>query len=242
AALAGPLDVAVFLTGVGAGLTLELARRTGREEDLRAALDAGRVIARGPKPRATLRAAGVRVDEVADPPHATAIRDALLAGGVAGRRILLQAYGAPVDEVAGPLRDAGAEVTVVSPYQGGWPDDQGPAQELARAAAAGELDALTFTSAQAARQFVVLAECAGVDVEALRASGVTIAAVGPVTRAALEAAGLPVHVEPENARMGAMYHALAAVLPSRAPMCTDHTRDGTGISAGPSEVPETPPS
>jgi uroporphyrinogen-III synthase len=211
-ALAAPLDLAIFLTGVGARLTIELAGRAGREPLLREALERATVIVRGPKPRRALRAAAVRVDRVADPPSAVLIRDELLREPLEGRRVLLQGYGEDVERLAGPLREAGAEVIAIHPYAAGWPRDPAPAQALARAAATGELAAMTFTSAQAARQFAALAEDAGVGPEELRAGGALIAAVGPVTRAALEAAGLTVDVEPERSRMGAMYHALAAAL------------------------------
>jgi len=213
-ALAGRLDWVVFLTGVGARLTIELAARRGSEERLRDALAAAQVVVRGPKPRRALRAAEVRVDRVADPPSAVLIRDELLREPLTGRRVLLQGYGDDVERIAAPLRGAGAEVIVIHPYAAGWPADPTPAQELAREAAAGGLAALTFTSAQASRQFIALAEDAGVGPAELRARGALIAAVGPVTRAALEAAGVVVDVEPERSRMGALYHALAAALAS----------------------------
>ena len=51
------------------------------------------------------------------------------------------------------------------------------------------MDALTFTTARAGQQFLAIAETAGVDVADLQGGGALIAAVGPVTRAALEAEG-----------------------------------------------------
>jgi uroporphyrinogen-III synthase len=213
-ALAGPLDWVVFLTGVGARLTIELAARRGLEARLRDGLARAQVIARGPKPRRALRAAEVRVDRMADPPSALLIRDELLREPLDGRRVLLQGFGEDVERIAAPLRLAGAEVIVIHPYAAGWPGDPTPAQELAREAAAGRLAAITFTSAQAARQFVALAEDAGVGPAELRAGGALIAAVGPVTRAALEAGGVAVDIEPERSRMGTLYRAVAAALTS----------------------------
>lgn len=215
AALAPPPDVAVFLTGAGVELTLAAARRTGHEERLRAALEGCRVVARGPKPRRALRAAGIRLDWLADPPRATLIRDRLLADGVAGRRVLVQGFGPPPGDLVEPLERAGGRVRVLSPYAAGWPDDPAPAQGLATAAAAGRLDALTFTSAQAARQFVVLAEAAGIDAADITRGGALVASVGPVTSAALEAEGLPVDVEAPAQKMGSLYHALALALTRR---------------------------
>jgi uroporphyrinogen-III synthase len=151
---------------------------------------------------------------MADPPSAVLIRDELLREELAGRRLLVQGYGDDVERLAGPLRAAGADVVVIHPYAAGWPADPAPAQELAQQAADGRLAAITFTSAQSARQFAALAEDAGIGPAELRAGRALIAAVGPVTRAALQAAGLRVDVEPEKSRMGALYHALAAALTS----------------------------
>lgn len=211
-ALAGPVDIAVFLTGAGASLALEAADGAGVGDDLRAALRSARVIARGPKPRRALRAAGVRIDWMADPPRMTVIRDALLAAGVAGRRIMVQGFGPPPEDLVDPLTEAGAEMVVLSPYAAGWPSDPAGAMDIAREVRDGTIDAITFTSARAARQFVALADECGVDATTIRDSGVLVAAVGPVTRAALNDAGVTVHVEPERARMGAMYRALAGAL------------------------------
>jgi len=214
--LAGPLDAAVFLTGVGAELTLALAERLGRAAPLRAALERAWVVARGPKPRRALRAAGVRIDWVADPPRAAIIRDRLLARPLAGRRVLVQGYGPPPDELAAPLRAAGASVAVLSPYAATWPDDPGPVTALAAEAVAGTIDAITFTSALAATQFAALTEAAGHDPADIRAGGALVAAIGPVTREALEREGLRVDLEPTQARMGTLYRELAVALSERA--------------------------
>lgn len=215
AALDGSLDQAVFLTGVGAELTVALAGRLGREEALRAALGGARVVARGPKPRRALRALGVAIDWVADPPRTSVIRDALTARPVSGQRILVQGFGPEPDELTEPLRRAGAQVVVLCPYAGAWPQDPAPAQALARAAAAGELDALTFTSAQSASQFAALAERVGIGPAELARGGAIMASVGPVTSAALRRAGLQVGVEADPPRMGALYRALADALAGR---------------------------
>lgn len=210
--LSEPVDVVVFLTGVGARLIYDYAQRIGRERDLRARLARATVVARGTKPRRALRAVAVDVDLLVDPPLTTAVRDALLAGPVAGRRFFVQGFGPEPTDLTVPLRDGGADVLLVSPYAASLPDDTAPAEDLARRALHGDLAAVTFTSALAARQFVAIAEAAGVDADALNACPALIVAVGPVTADALRADGLRVDVEPATPRMGAMYHALAAAL------------------------------
>jgi uroporphyrinogen-III synthase len=213
--LSEPVDVIVFLTGVGARLIFEHAARAGREDDLRRRIAGARIVARGTKPRRALRALGIELDEVIDPPVTAAVRDRLLREPLAGRRVFVQGFGPDPTELTDPLAAAGAAVWSMSPYGAALPDDTEPAAALAREAAAGTLAAITFTSALAARQFAAIADHAGIDPGAVRASATLVVAVGPVTREALAAEGLPPDVEPETPRMGAMYQSLAAALRGR---------------------------
>lgn len=213
--LAAPLDTAVFVTGVGARHLLEAAIREGMIAPVLAALRTARVIARGTKPRRVLRELGVPVHWTASPAESRVIRDVLLAEPVAGRRILVQCAGGSPDIMIAQLRAAGADVVEAHPYEIDVPPDARAAVSLAQDAVAGRLDALTFTSAHAVHGFVALAERAGIDVAAIGTQGALIVAVGPVTRDALLDHGLPVHVEPGTARMGAMFRELATALSLR---------------------------
>ena len=215
-ALAAPLDAAVFMTGVGTAHLAGVARRMGAAERLLAALAAARVIARGAKPRRALRALGIEADWVADPPEGRTIRETLLREGVAGRRVLVQCAGAALDPIVPRLRAAGASVVAVHPYDIEAPADAGAAVAMAREAIAGDLEAITFTSAHAVNGFVALAERTGLDPSRIAGSPALLVAVGPVTADALRAHGLPVNVEPATPRMGAMFQALAARLAERA--------------------------
>lgn len=231
--LAAPLDSAVFVTGVGARHLLDAATRTDMIEPLLVALRAALVVVRGTKPRRVLREFAIPVAWTAAPAESRVIRDALLAEPLAGRRILVQCAGATADAMIAPLRAAGACVVEANPYAIDVPPDARGAIGLANDAARGRLDALTFTSAHAVHGFVALAERAGVDVRAIGTGGALIVAVGPVTRDALREHGLPVHIEPETPRMGAMFQELAAAFALR-------DRSGSGFptsSARSSTVP-----
>jgi uroporphyrinogen-III synthase len=210
--LASRLDIAVFLTGVGARRLFGAAARSDMLAAVMAHLRAARVIVRGTKPRRVLREFDVPIEWTASPAESRVIRDALLAEGVADRRILVQCAGAAPDAMIDALRAAGAQVVAAHPYAIDTPPDAAAALRLATEAAAGRLDALTFTSAHAVHGFVGLAERAGVDLDSVGTAGTLIVAVGPVTRDALLGFGLPVHVEPEVPRMGAMFRDLAAAL------------------------------
>lgn len=208
-ALAEPLDIAVFLTGVGARHLFTAAGRSGHGDVLHRAITAARVVVRGSKPRGALRQLGVAPDWVADPAHTGVVQHHLLSGApLRGRRILLQCAGAEPEPMADALQDAGARVFAVHPYAIGISRDTRRAENLARDTAAGRLDALTFTNARAVEGFIAIAERAGIDLDAIASGSVTIAAVGPSTAGVLRAHGLTVAVEPDTPRMGAMYRAL----------------------------------
>ncbi len=62
------------------------------------------------------------------------------------KRVALQEYGRPSQELIDGLIARGAEVTSVPVYQWDLPDDLGPLREAVRRLAAGEIDVLLLTS------------------------------------------------------------------------------------------------
>lgn len=212
-----PIDDAVFMTGIGTRLVFETAGALGALPAFVGAVSRACVFVRGTKARAALRTHGITWTMTADPPLSSTIRDELLRLGVRGRRILIQADGGDDEPLVHELIGLGASVIHARPYRSEPPADLGPAEDLIRRVAAGELDALTFTSAQAAQAFELIAGVATIDISTLATGRTLIVSVGPVTSDALRAAGLPVHVEPDTPRMGAMYRALARRLAPRRP-------------------------
>lgn len=210
-------DVAVFLTGVGAATLLEAARQRGRETDLRAVLQSARVAARGPKPTAVLRHAGVRIDLLAPLPHTTAaLLAAMDAWDLAGQRVTVQLYGGePTDFLAG-LAARGAVVVTVAPYRWAPPLDEAPVLMLIDGLRAGRVDALIGTSAAQVDYLFGIAEAHGQTL-ALRQglAGIVVAAQGPVCAAAFARHGVPVTLTPPTGHMGALVLALADHLAGR---------------------------
>jgi hypothetical protein len=92
-------------------------------------------------------------------------------------------------------------------------------RRLVRSVVAGTVDAVTFTSAPAAASLLTVADELGLRAELVAAltSGVLPVAVGPVTAAPLDAAGVP-SVQPERARLGALAREVVARLPERTPV------------------------
>ncbi len=216
---AGGADVIAFLTGVGARAVLDLAAREGQADALARALGRMLVAARGPKPVAVLRAAGVRVDVTPDPPTSEALLAALARRGLAGTTVAVQLAGDEPAALLDGLRAHGAAVLDIPLYEWALPESLEPLERLVRDVIAGGVDVVAFTSSPQVKHLFVVARRLGLDDQlaaALRGR-VTVAAIGPVCRAALAEHGIAPTVEPDKGTMGALVHAIAARLESREP-------------------------
>ncbi|AEV83462.1 uroporphyrinogen III synthetase [Actinoplanes sp. SE50] len=205
----------VATTGFGFRGWLEAAEGWGLAETLREALRAAKIIARGPKPCGAIRAAGLSEDWAAKTEASEEVLERLLHDGVAGRKIVVQEHGEPQTEFVNALRAAGAAVVEVPVYRWALPADTTPVRRLAEQVAAGQIDAVTFTSAPAVKAFLQIAGETGVDVPAAFRDGTLAACVGPVTAAPLVERDVPV-VMPERFRLGALIKTVTDELPRRA--------------------------
>lgn len=213
--LEAPVDVVVLTTGIGTRSWFAAAESVGLDDDLRAALNASRVVVRGPKALHAARAEGLNVTWSAPSETNREVVANLAAAGVSGQRIAVQRDGGePV--VAAALRDVGAhEVIDVPVYRWSMPPDPAPALRLLDLAVQGQLDAVTFTSAHAVHNAFELAPSPGALAEAFNRHTVAVA-VGPVTAQALHEAGVETVLEPERARLGSMVLAVAKALTAKA--------------------------
>ncbi|RKE19301.1 uroporphyrinogen-III synthase [Streptomyces sp. TLI_171] len=217
ALIADPPDLAVATTGIGFRGWLEAAEGWDLGDDLRDALGTASVLARGPKAKGAIRAAGLRESFSAATESSAEVLSHLLDQGVDGRRIAVQLHGAPLPGFVESLRTAGAEVVEVPVYRWLPPADLGPLDRLLDATCAGALDAVTFTSAPAAISLFDRAAERGRTAEVLHAlrRDVLAVCVGPVTAAPFDERDIPT-VWPERMRLGAMVQTLTAALPERA--------------------------
>lgn len=215
--LAGPVDIAVATTGIGFRGWLEAAEGWGLGDPLRAALGTATVLARGPKAKGAVRAAGL-VERWSPVSESNAeMLDHLLESGVDGKRIAVQLHGEPLRYFVDALCDAGADVVQIPVYRWTEPVDSAPLHRMIDTVLAGQLDALTFTSAPAAASLLRAAERLGtLDrlLDALRRN-VLVACVGPITAGPMTRAGVPV-IQPDRGRIGALVRELVVALPARA--------------------------
>ncbi|MDK3258030.1 uroporphyrinogen-III synthase [Blastococcus capsensis] len=218
--LAAPVDLAVATTAVGFRGWLEAADEWGLP--LVAHLSRARVLARGPKARGAVRSAGL-VDAWSPGSESSGeVLEHLLSGTegpLEGRRIAVQLHGDPLPELVSGLRDAGAEVLPVPVYRWLPPEDVAPLHRLVGTIVAGEVDAVTFTSAPAAASLLQVAEDLDRREALVAAFGgrVLAVAVGTVTGGPLEAAGIA-YVHPERARLGPLAREVVAGLSGRDPV------------------------
>lgn len=212
-----PVDIAIATTGIGFRGWLEAADGWGIGDELRVVLGKATVLTRGPKAKGAVRAAGLVEKWAPDSESSAEVLDYLLESGVDGKRIAVQLHGEPLWEFVDTLRAAGAEVVEIPVYRWTAPADPAPLERLLDTLLAGQLDAITFTSAPAAASVLRAAEAGGrlePLLEALRC-GVLAMCVGPITAGPLGRVGVPV-VQPERARIGSLVRQLAVALPARA--------------------------
>ncbi|GAC1517249.1 MAG: uroporphyrinogen-III synthase [Gemmatimonadaceae bacterium] len=214
----GLVDVVVVLTGVGCRLLFAAADRLGRDAQLRSALGAVTVVARGPKPAAALRARGVRPSiDTCSPFTTTELLEALRPVDLTGRRVSVIAYGERSEELDSALRARGAITDTVQLYEWRLPDDTAPLRSLVGELVAGRVDAIAFTSqVQARHLFAIASEMHERDalVHALRCT-TAVASIGPTCTAALDALGVPPHVTANPPKMRPMITALTEYLAIR---------------------------
>ncbi|MDX2526604.1 uroporphyrinogen-III synthase [Streptomyces europaeiscabiei] len=210
-------DIVIATTAIGFRGWIEAADGWGLGEALLDRLRGVEVLARGPKVKGAIRAAGLTEEWSPSSESMAEVLDRLLEQGVEGRRIAIQLHGEPLPGFVESLRAAGAEVVGVPVYRWMPPEDITPVDRLLDSAVGRGLDALTFTSAPAAASLLTRAEDRGLLPELLNALNhdVLPACVGPVTALPLQAHGVDT-VQPERFRLGPLVQLLCQELPGRA--------------------------
>ncbi|MFJ9853505.1 uroporphyrinogen-III synthase [Streptomyces sp. NPDC101150] len=210
-------DVVVATTAIGFRGWVEAAEGWGLGEALLERLAGVELLARGPKVRGAIRAAGLHEKWSPASESMAEVLDRLLAEGVSGRRVAIQLHGELLPGFVEALRAGGAEVVGVPVYRWMPPEDIGPVDRLLDAVIGRGVDAVTFTSAPAAASLLRRAEERGIQEEVLAAlrQEVLAVCVGPVTALPLQAHDVPTH-QPERFRLGPLVQLLCHELPGRA--------------------------
>lgn len=208
--IANPVDVVVVTTGIGFRGWLDTAETNGLGDELIEALANTRLIARGPKARGALQAAGLIPDWVAESETSAEIADFLCTEGVSGLSIAVQHHGAGDDGLESRLFEHGAHPFGLIVYRWGPPPDKHAVDDSVRATAVGAFDAVVFTSAPAAAAWLASVDEAEAREPILRLAKdgkLLMAAVGPVTAEPLRVAGFEPLV-PDRGRLGSLVRAI----------------------------------
>jgi uroporphyrinogen-III synthase len=204
----GEFDMVIAMTGVGLAFLRDAVAAQSSVGRFAAALRCATIVSRGPKPLAVLRPLGVPVAVVIPEPNTwKEIVEAVAARPE--RRIAVQEYGRSNPEMNAALEALGARVTAIAGYRWELPDDLEPLREAARRLAAGECDVALFTSSIQLDHLLEVARGMRLEAEVLAALAgpVTVASIGPVMTAALEARGIAVDIVPRHPKMWALVKA-----------------------------------
>jgi len=209
---AGGVDVMVLLTGVGTRLLVDAIATKYAREKVIAAIGGLTIVARGPKPVAALREMGLSPTITVPEPNTW--EDLLEAvdghGGVSGKRVVVQEYGAPNPKLVEGLERRGAKVRTVSIYTWALPEDLRPLRSAIDRVIAGEIHVALFTSATQAHHLMQVAKDGG-KADALRQAmkRVCIGSIGPIASENIEQLGMHVDFEPDSPHMSHLVHELA---------------------------------
>lgn len=206
----GAIEMLILMTGVGLAFWRDVVAERydlGRADD---ALRRVKLLARGPKPSAVLRAAGITPDVTIPEPntwreivHALAVRPE--------RRLGVQEYGRPNQQFVDALKAIGAEVETFALYRWELPDEIAPLRRAVQRLAMCEADVILFTSSIQLEHLFSVAEEADLAGEVQRAlkEHVAIASIGPIMNEALAERGLMPDIVPSSPKMGPLVYAAA---------------------------------
>jgi uroporphyrinogen-III synthase len=196
---AGTFHWVVLLTGEGVRRLVALAERHGKWDVVVAGLGRTPTIARGPKPGKALKEIGLAPTAVAQAPTTDGVIATLRTLDLRGKTVGVQLYSESNPPLTQFLADAGASVRVVKPYIYAPATDADRVADLAHSMAAGQVDAIVFTSSPQVDRLFEVAEQRGIVDELRRGLARTqVASVGPVLNDRLHARGVAVHICPEQ--------------------------------------------
>lgn len=213
-------DLVYFNTAVGTRMVFETLETKYDLADIQAALRETIVVSRSPKPGGALKNHDMPIDVKAPEPHSW--REVLKTltsnektAPLDGKRIAINEYGQPNQELNDALRDAGAEIVRVPIYRWELPDDLQPLKNGIRALIGGEAQVALFTSRQQVVHMLQVAADEGWE-NSLRTALTTdamVASVGPVTSEELRTHDLPVDFEPERPKLAILIKGMAEYAP-----------------------------
>ncbi len=203
--LAGEYDVVILLTGIGVRALFKVMETRHSRAALIAALARTTLVARGPKPSAAIRELGIEPSLVSREPSTwrEILEDLSAAIQLDGKRVAVQEYGISNRDLLAGLEARGARVSTVPVYRWTLPEDRGPLISALKAIAAGEADAVVFTSSGQVANVMQVAEAEGIGPEVKRGlATMAVGSIGPVCSEELRNHGIEPDFEPAHTKLG----------------------------------------
>lgn len=198
--IAQPPDLFILLTGEGLRRLLALAEKHDLREAFVQALQNVRTLCRGPKPEQVLATLELKATLKASEPTTEGVIATLQTVALEHQRICLQLYGEdPNERLQDFLARKGAATDTVAPYVYASKEDEDRVAAFIQQMSEDKVDVVAFTSQPQLRRLQEVAKAR--QLLPLLDNGlkkVTIAAVGPVVKEQLEAAGFNVAIMPER--------------------------------------------
>jgi len=203
--MAGRIDLLILLTGIGTTTLFDLLKTSYSWPTVLTALQRCTIVARGPKPVAALKAAGLQATLTVPEPNTW--HDILTTldehRPVQGLRVGLQEYGASNLDLVNALEQRGAEVFPVPIYKWALPEDLGQIRHVLDEIIAGRVSVILITNAAQVDHVMKVLEQDG-KVEQFRAAlgKMVVASIGPTASERLRHHNWPVDFEPSHPKMG----------------------------------------
>ncbi len=205
--ITGDVDVAIFLTGVGFELLLDIVQGHLQRQRYLDALADITTIARGPKTLAAMKNSGLV--PTASVPSPQTWREVInlvdQSIPVDHRVVSLQAHGLVNHSLIAGLEARGARVLSIPVYRWELPADTGLLERNVRLLVQGDLDVLVFTAAPQVTGLLQVAKQLGLESRLVEAVGrAVVASIGPSTSQMLRRHGMPADLQPEQPRLDSL--------------------------------------
>lgn len=219
---AGKVDLLICMTGVGTDMLIKTLQTRYELENILQALHNIFVVSRGPKPAKVLRRLDVPIDiKVPEPNTWEEILDSLAShehtADLSGKKVAIQEYGEPNEQLNKALREQGAELLQTSIYRWALPDDLDPLKEGIRSILKGKVDVVLFTSKTQVHHVMKVADMVASKEELREALNgkVVVASIGPVCSKGLRSHGIEPDFEPSRSKLAIFINEIAEELPKR---------------------------
>lgn len=206
----GDFDLLIFLSVNGVRSLFSTAQEVGLAGNLSEEMTRVQVIAIGTRTSQELRSQGVETAVVSNRQGSEGLLEILEEFQLDGLRVGIPRSSRADEALKEELEARGAFVREIIAYESNIPSDKSRATRFLIDLSRGDIDAVTFTSASTARNLFTIAQEDG-SAQTLRESlgNTRVAAIGPMTRKALESLGIEVDTIPERHSIEAMLMALA---------------------------------